>query len=74
MENPKIKTINPNQQIVIPPEVLKNATEKTCSCGCKYFMSAIKAYHISALISPTGQDMIAQQPVLICIECKEILK
>lgn len=70
----KIKAINPNQPIMITPEVLKNATVKACSCGCECFIQAVKAYHISALISPTGQEMMAQQPVLVCMECKEVLK
>jgi hypothetical protein len=25
---------------------------------------------VSALLSPTGQELLAQQPILLCMECK----
>ncbi len=61
----------PGQQIQID---LKNATPKICACGCKYFIPVVAVYTVSALVSPTGQELVAQQPVLICMECKEVLK
>ena len=40
----------------------------------KCFKQAIQVYKISALLSPNGQELIAQQPCLICLDCKEVLK
>lgn len=56
------------------PVDLKNATPKVCACGCKYFIPVVAVYTVSALVSPTGQELTAQQPVLTCMECKELLK
>lgn len=53
---------------------LKNATQNICSCGCEYFLPVIKSYTLPALASPTGQELMAQKTVLICIECKKILE
>lgn len=44
-----------------------------CACGCTYFVPAVTVHMISALISPTGQELMAQVPVLICLECKSLL-
>jgi len=68
---------------------LKNAIPKTCQnmisdgpnefgprehpCGSELFTQAIKLYTISALLSPTGQELLAQQPVLICNKCGEVV-
>ena len=67
----QMKPLQPGQQIQVD---LKNATPKVCECGCKYFVPAIQVYIVSALISPTGQELTAQQPVLVCMECKEVLE
>ncbi len=67
----KFKQLKPGQQMQVD---LKNATPKICECGCKYFIPVIQVYTISALVSPTGQELIAQQPALICLECKALLK
>ena len=53
---------------------LKNATPRLCECGCKYFTAAVQLYTVSALVSPTGQELVAQQPILICLKCKAVLK
>lgn len=63
--------MQPGQQIQID---LNNATQKECECGCKYFIPVVAVYVVSALVSPTGQELIAQQPVLVCMACKEVLK
>lgn len=68
---PKLRMLQPGQQIQVD---LRNAEQRVCPCGCKYFEAVILAYRISALTSPTGQELLAQQPVLRCTECKEILK
>ena len=66
---------------------LKNATPKVCQnqiqnitdlhthlCGCEFFIPVIKLYTISALVSPTGQELTAQQPVLICQKCGKVVE
>jgi hypothetical protein len=64
----------PNQHPLPQPQQInvdiKDATPKLCSCGCKFFQPAIMCYTVSALLSPTGQELLAQQPVLVCMECK----
>lgn len=61
----------PNQQIQVD---LKNATQRACKCGCKFFIPVFTVYSVSALMSPTGQELSAQIPVMVCLECKEVLK
>jgi len=61
----------PGQQMQVD---LKDAVPVKCECGGKYFTQAIQVYKISALLSPNGQELIAQQPCLICLDCKEVLK
>ena len=68
---PKIRPLQPGEQVQVD---LKNAVQKQCECGCKYFQAVLTLYTVSALVSPTGQELLAQQPVLICMECKEVLK
>ena len=53
---------------------LKNATQVECECGCKFFIPVVTVYTVSALVNPTGQDLTAQQPVLICKDCEKQLK
>jgi hypothetical protein len=53
---------------------LTKSPPRACACGCKYFTQAVTVHVISALLSPTGQELTAQVPVLICMECKEMLK
>ena len=66
----QFKQMRPGEQIQVD---LKNATPKVCECGCKYFIPVVMLYTVSALVSPTGQEMMAQQPVLVCLECKKPL-
>jgi hypothetical protein len=66
-----IKTLQPGQQFQFD---LKNATQKFCECGGKYFIPVVAVYTVSALVSPTGQELTAQSPVLVCRECGKELK
>jgi hypothetical protein len=66
----QFKQLQPGQQIQVD---LKNATPKLCECGSELFTPAIKLYTVSALVSPTGQELTAQQPVLVCLECRKVL-
>ena len=59
--------LQPGQQIKVD---LTKASQLACACGCKYFLQAVTVHVISALLSPTGQEMAAQVPALICLECK----
>ena len=52
---------------------LSKSPARACACGCKYFTQAVTVHVISALVSPTGQELTAQVPVLICLECKAVL-
>ena len=52
---------------------LSKATQRACACGCRYFTAMQTVYTISALVSPTGQELTAQVPVLLCMECKAVL-
>ena len=52
---------------------LSKSPPRACACWCKYFTQAVTVHAISALVSPTGQELTAQVPVLICLECKAVL-
>jgi len=69
----KMKSLQPGQQIQLTPKQMENATPKKCECGCEYFMPAIKVSTISAIISPTGQELTTQTPVLVCVDCHKAL-
>ena len=69
--NMQYKPPQPGQQIEVD---LENATQRVCGeCGCKYFQPAVMIYIVSALMNRTGQELTAQQPVLICLDCKKPL-
>lgn len=50
----------------------------TCDCGNDTFLQVFKLKHISALISPNGQEGIINIPFLVCSSCgkdyQEIVK
>jgi len=71
----KLKTLlQPGQQIqLLTPQQMESAVSKVCECGCEYFMPAVKVSTISALISPTGQELTTQQPCLVCLKCQKAL-
>jgi hypothetical protein len=52
---------------------LTNATPKVCECGCPYFIPAVQVYTVSAIVSPIGKELTAQQPVLVCMQCHKPL-
>lgn len=68
----KINGGQPMQQQQIKVDLTK-ATQRKCACGCEYFMPALKVYAVSALVSPTGQELTAQVQVYVCMECKAVL-
>jgi len=69
----KMKQLAPGQQIQLTTKQMESAVPKKCECGCEYFIPAIKVSTISAIISPTGQELTTQTPVLVCVECHKAL-
>jgi hypothetical protein len=65
------KSVKPGEQIQVD---LTNAVLRVCECGCSYFIPAVQVYTVSAIISPIGKELTAQQTVLICKECSKPLK
>jgi hypothetical protein len=65
------RALKPGEQIQVD---LTNATPKVCECGCKYFIPVVHVFTVSALVSPIGKELTVQQPVLICMDCKVVLK
>lgn len=63
--------LQPGQQINVD---LSSANQRSCVCGCKLFQPVMTVYSVSALLSPTGKELPVQVPVLVCLECKELLK
>ena len=50
---------------------LKHAQRQTCkACGGKHFQVAMALYRVPAIASPTGQELVANQAVMVCLECK----
>ncbi len=64
------KLLKPGEQVQVD---IKNATPKFCECGCKFFIPVVAAFTVSALVSPTGQELLAQQAVLVCMKCSSPL-
>ncbi len=67
---PQFNPPRQGQQIQID---LKDATPKVCECGSELFQQAIKLFTVSAIISPTGQELTAQVPVLACRACGKVV-
>jgi hypothetical protein len=58
---------NHPQQIKVD---LSQSPQTACACGCKFFIQAVTVHIVSALLSPTGQELPVQVPALVCMECK----
>lgn len=63
---PRMNNSQP-QQIKVD---LTKAKQRACACGCVYFIQAVTVHIVSALLSPTGQELPVQVPALVCMECK----
>ncbi len=66
------RVLKPGEQMQVNVD-LDKATPKVCECGCEFFTPVIQVYTVSALLSPIGKELTAQQPVLVCLECKKVL-
>lgn len=64
------------RQVPITPEMMKNAQQKVCECGCMQFIQASEVFIISSLApeNPTGKNIAVPQPVMVCMECKKVLR
>lgn len=76
-EGNRVKEMGLGARVMRPGEPikvdLKNAVPEICECGCKFFIPVVALFTVSALLSPTGQELTAQQPVLVCMECKRVV-
>jgi hypothetical protein len=68
--NFQAKAVQPGQQFEVD---LKNATQRKCDCGSEFFIPAMRIYTVSAIVSPTGQELTAQTPAVVCMECRKAL-
>jgi hypothetical protein len=69
--NPPRKEVPPGTPIQVD---LNHATIQNCECGNSTFSPAIQVYKVSAILSPTGQELIARQEVVICSKCSKIFE
>jgi hypothetical protein len=68
----KLKHLQAGQAVEIDP---KHAIQQQCAaCGNKFFRLVMTVFKVSALVSPTGQELVIQQPVLICTKCEIVLE
>lgn len=62
-----------NGQIRLKPQDLQNATELACDkCGHKYFVPVFVIKHLSALVSPTGQEAHIPIQTFACADCGHV--
>ena len=53
--------------------VIKNATDVGCEkCGNLYFMPVVMIKKVSALLSPTGQELRVPVQAFQCTSCKHV--
>tara|TARA_R100000008_G_C3478909_1_gene112815 strand:- start:58 stop:261 length:204 start_codon:yes stop_codon:yes gene_type:complete len=53
---------------------LNEAEDLQCSeCDSVYFEQVFRVKKISALLSPSGKEMMAPIPLLCCINCKTVM-
>ena len=65
----RMKEIPPGTPIQVD---LTNARRLSCECGNETFGPAVQVYLVSALISPTGQELLVNQQVVVCTKCQKI--
>ena len=52
---------------------METALDISCEkCGNKYFTEVTAIKKISALVSPTGKEILVPIPVLACADCKHV--
>jgi len=64
---------DPNNPQMPPMPDMSQAEDYVCErCGGFFFDSVMMVKKLSALVSPSGQQMLMPQPVFRCAECKFI--
>lgn len=63
---------NPEAQVKVTPEMMKNFKTLTCDCGGMLFESGVVFKKISAIVSPSGQEELYPLEVLICKKCGKV--
>ena len=53
---------------------LEDADQMVCDCGCQVFQTGTFVFRISAILSPTGKEVLVNQGILICMQCKTVLQ
>lgn len=53
---------------------LDSSKQMICECGSEFFDVAIRAFRVSALESPNGQESLIPVQALICRNCNKELK
>ncbi len=61
------------QQPQISVDALKNATNMQCECGGMIFQQGLIIKKISAILSPTGEEIEVPIQVIFCKDCGLIL-
>ena len=56
----------------ITPAIVKNAKLNKCECGGVMFEQKFISKKVSAILSPTGQEIDIPITVLVCTECGKI--
>jgi len=57
------------------PQDLANAKDLKCEkCECNVFIPAVIIKHISALVSPIGQEINAPVQTFACLKCQHVNK
>ena len=52
---------------------METALDVSCEkCGNKYFIEVTAIKKISALVSPTGKEILVPIPALACFDCKHV--
>ena len=73
--NPQMRALRPGEQIPVTPEMMKNAVQGVCECGCTHFQQGANVFIISALLSPIGQKLFYPASTdWVCMKCKKVLK
>jgi|18_taG_2_1085343.scaffolds.fasta_scaffold21500_2 uncharacterized Zn finger protein len=65
--------LNQQQQMQQVKAALKNATDVNCEkCENGHFVTAFVVKKLSALVSPTGQEMVMPLQILKCDDCGHV--
>lgn len=60
------------QNVNINPDDMRDA--ECNKCQCKMFLQTYRIKTLSALMSPTGQDVAMPVPTFICLNCSAELE